>query len=320
MRITSTHARTLAAEPDDVGALLDGLASERDVLWPSERWPTTPIGFDRPLGVGADGGHGLIRYHVSAYEPGRRVEFTFAPGHGLEGTHALRVEPAGDGRTVLTHDLDVATVWWMRPVAPLLLQAHDALIEDLLDCAEVATGGSAGAPSRRPRWLTLADKLEGLLTRRGELDRGGRLAGVAVPLTLAALSALHVAWALGSAWPAGSRDALAEAVLSSSEGMPPDWASWAVAGGLIGAAVAVRRAARGTPSTRARAAALAVAGAFLLRSVAYLPSDLAGGLETVYQRLDLAVYAPLCLAIGVGTAAIVRRHAPPRSIVADALA
>ena len=49
---------------------------------------------------------------------------------------------------------------------------------------------------------------------------------------------------------------------------------------------------------------------FALRSVVYLPGDLAGGLETTYQRLDVGVYAPLCLAIALGAGAVARRHGP----------
>jgi hypothetical protein len=320
MPIHNTHARTLQAEPAAVGALLDSLASDDDRLWPVDKWPTMPMRLDRPLGVGADGGHGAIRYRVTAYHPGRRVEFTFAPGSGLDGTHELRVLPAGDGRTELRHDLVVSTAWWMRPVTPLLIRAHDAVVEDLLDRAQWATEGHVERPARWPRWLRLANAAEELVLRRGRPDRPARIAGVVVPPVLAALGALHAAWALGSPWPAGSRDELADAVLSGAEAMPPDAATWVVAAALLGAAAVVRRAAGPAPSARARALALAIAAAFLARSVAYVPSDLLGGLETTYQRLDLAVYAPLCLALGAGTFAVVRRHGAFRSIGADALA
>jgi len=320
MPIHNTHARILHAEPDALGELLDSLGSDDDRLWPVNKWPTMPMRFDRPLGVGADGGHGTIRYRVTAYEPGRRVEFTFTPGSGLEGTHELRVLPAGAGRTELRHDLVVQPAWWMRPVTPLLIRSHDAVLEDLLDRAQLAVEGHVERPARWPRWLKLANAAEEMLLRRGHPDRPARVAGAAVPAVLAALGALHAAWALGSPWPAGSREELAEAVLSASEGMPPDAATWAVAAALLGAAAVVRRAAGPAPSARVRALALAIAAAFLARSVAYLPSDLLGGLETTYQRLDLAVYAPLCAAIGAGTFAVVRRHGALRSIGADALA
>jgi hypothetical protein len=309
MRITSTHARTIDAAPDAVGALLDDLASERDVLWPAERWPTTPIAFDRPLAVGAAGGHGLVRYRVTAFEPGRRVAFAFTPGSGLDGTHELRVEPAGDGGSVLTHDLEAEPAWWMRPVAPLLLQAHDALVEDLLDCAQAATGGPAAAPAPRPRWIELSDALEGMLMRDGAPDRAARVAGVAVPATLAALAALHVVWAAGSPWPAAGPAELADAVLGNgATALPPAWASAAVAAALAGAAAAVHRAARPAASPGARALTLGVAGAFALRGAAGATLDLAGGLRRRYQRLDLAVYSPLCGAIGAGAVAVARRH------------
>jgi hypothetical protein len=42
---------------------------------------------DRPLGVGASGGRGPIRYAVSDYEAGRRARFRFNPRCGLAGHH-----------------------------------------------------------------------------------------------------------------------------------------------------------------------------------------------------------------------------------------
>ena len=153
-------------------------------------------------------------------------------------------------------------------------------------------------------------RLARLLGRRGERDVPARVAGVAVPGVLAALGALHAVWATGSPWPAGSRDELRDAVFSQGESMPPDWATWAVAGLLVGSAGIVRHAAGPPPARRARALTLGLAGVFALRSVVYLPGDLAGGLATTYQRLDLTVYAPLCLAIALGAAAVARRHGP----------
>jgi hypothetical protein len=57
--IRNVHERDLAAAPSEAGALIDGLAGEHDRLWPSERWPAMRL--DRPLAVGASGGHGRIR-------------------------------------------------------------------------------------------------------------------------------------------------------------------------------------------------------------------------------------------------------------------
>ena len=81
--IRNVHERVINAPIESLGALLDGLGQKDDRLWPSQSWP--PMVLDRPLAVGADGGHGVIRYYVSEYEPGRRVRFTFRPRTGIIG-------------------------------------------------------------------------------------------------------------------------------------------------------------------------------------------------------------------------------------------
>ena len=73
MRVHNVHSRDLPAPAERAWDPVAGLASDHDELWPTERWPTSPIEFDRPLGPGAEGGHGMIRYAVERYEPGRRV-------------------------------------------------------------------------------------------------------------------------------------------------------------------------------------------------------------------------------------------------------
>ena len=67
MQILNIHERELKAPAVQVGALIDTLASAGDRLWPRHSWPH--MQFDRPLGVGADGGHGPIRYRVEAMIP-----------------------------------------------------------------------------------------------------------------------------------------------------------------------------------------------------------------------------------------------------------
>ena len=62
MLVRNVHYRALSVPPADVAPLLDGLASPTDRLWPVEAWPR--MRFDRPLQVGAQGGHGPIRYTV----------------------------------------------------------------------------------------------------------------------------------------------------------------------------------------------------------------------------------------------------------------
>jgi hypothetical protein len=67
MKIVNIHECRLEAGLPEAGALIDSLASDEDRLWPHEHWPS--IRFDRPLGIGAVGGHGPIGYTVEAYNP-----------------------------------------------------------------------------------------------------------------------------------------------------------------------------------------------------------------------------------------------------------
>jgi hypothetical protein len=85
MRVHNVHSRELPAPAAETWEVVAGLASRHDQLWPTERWPTCPLVFDRPLAAGAHGGHGLIHYDVERFEPGRCVVFRFARGSGLDG-------------------------------------------------------------------------------------------------------------------------------------------------------------------------------------------------------------------------------------------
>jgi hypothetical protein len=160
MRIESIHTRELPVGADELGQILDTLAGPDDKVWPIERWPHDRIEFDRPLGVGARGGHGPIRYTVTAYEPGRRIAFDFEPGSGLRGHHALEVEPAGIDGARMRHVLDVEVTGIYRLLRPIFLAMHDALVEDLLDGAELAATGRLEKPARWPRGLRLANRIE----------------------------------------------------------------------------------------------------------------------------------------------------------------
>jgi uncharacterized protein YndB with AHSA1/START domain len=173
MRMHNVHSRELPAPVERVWELVDGLASEHDQLWPIERWPTTPIEFDRPLGPGAKGGHGAIRYDVERYEPGRRVVFRFARTAGLEGIHRFEVEPIDPRRSRLTHTLDMRIGWRLLPLHRVLRAAHDALLEDLLDNAERATGGSPAPPPPLPRPIRIANAVEGGVIRLRRRVPGG---------------------------------------------------------------------------------------------------------------------------------------------------
>ena len=281
---------------------------------------------DRPLGVGASGGHGSIRYGVEEFEPARSVLFRFDPGEGLEGVHGLTVDALGPDRTLLTHHLEVRTTGWVRPVTRPLLTWHDTMVETLLDRAEHEATGAPVRPTRWPLWLKALNATEvgfarwlgKLPARSGEAPRKGlayRLfqpSAVLVPAILLAIAGLHAAWAAGSPWPADDFDTLAEHVISSGE-LPPDWATWTVAGLLTLAAGSVGAVGAGRRERLLRAATWTTAGVLLARGALFPPADLIGGLSSEVARLDLAFYSPLCLALGAGAAIVARgayRQAP----------
>ena len=135
MRVLNVHERRFAASPADVGALIDGLGSPSDRLWPP-RWPR--MRFDRPLASGASGGHGPIRYDIELYEPGKRIRFRLRAPRGFDGYHGFEVLADERGATLL-HTLEMnahglARITWPLIFAPL----HDALVEDCLDAAAIA--------------------------------------------------------------------------------------------------------------------------------------------------------------------------------------
>lgn len=152
--IRNIHSRWILADPDEVGTLLAGLGGPEDRLWPAPAW--MPMRLDRPMRVGAEGGHGPIRYRVTAWDPGRRVRFAFDPACGLDGWHELTVAPA-DGGTLVEHVLRFRPRGIMRLLRPVVLPVHDAILEDLLDSAERETTGTVRSPAR---WSLLVHLLQ----------------------------------------------------------------------------------------------------------------------------------------------------------------
>ena len=150
--VRNTHERWWPVAPEKVGPLLDSLASEDDRLWPVDDWP--PMTFDRPLGVGATGGHGSMTYTVVAYTPGRMVTFELTPGLGLRGHHRFVVEPqtrGGHAGTVVRHEASARVHGRMVWMWPLITRwVHDAVVEDALDCCHRELMGTP--PERPARW------------------------------------------------------------------------------------------------------------------------------------------------------------------------
>ena len=139
MKVINIHERILGATFEQVGALIDSLASEDDALWPHHVWPA--MKFDRPLAVGAAGGHGPIGYFVEEYIPGQSVRFRFTKPEGWDGTHRFEVVNSPEGTVSLRHTLDMATSGsssfaWQLIYRPM----HDAVFEDVLGKAQASLG------------------------------------------------------------------------------------------------------------------------------------------------------------------------------------
>jgi hypothetical protein len=160
MKIYNIHERNIEAAPQVVGGLIDSLSTAGDRLWPREKWPA--LALDGPLGVGARGGHGPVRYTVFEYVPGQRVEFRFDETGltaGLDGRHVFEV--VGRRRNVvLRHVVDAQcslSHWlkWQVLIRPM----HDALLEDALDLAEREMLGRVNKPARWSLWTRLLRRL-----------------------------------------------------------------------------------------------------------------------------------------------------------------
>jgi hypothetical protein len=141
MKVINIHSRELETSIKEAGRLIDNLASANDLLWPHDRWIKMKL--NRPLSVGASGGHGPIGYFVIAYQPGQLVEFRFTNPTGFKGTHRFELDKINDDRVKLIHTIDMVVegkdlVAWSLAVRPL----HDALMEDALDRAEIFSGGN----------------------------------------------------------------------------------------------------------------------------------------------------------------------------------
>lgn len=172
----NVHERLLPVPADEVGPLLDRLGGPDDVLWPSPAWE--PMVLDRPVAVGATGGHGPIRYRVTAHRPGSLVEFSLDPGVGLAGTHTFLVEPVGPSRTVLRHVVEGRLTGSMRLLWPLAVRwMHDAVLEDLLDRAETALGTGPARRARWSPWVRLLRLLEAPRARETAVPATSLLAG-----------------------------------------------------------------------------------------------------------------------------------------------
>jgi len=139
--VTNIHQRVLRSDLPAAGLLVNHLGSKNDKLWPVRLWPS--MKFDRELQVGAQGGHGPIRYFAEAMEPGRSVTFRFTGPKGFNGIHKFFINELEPGLVKLEHRIEmkvkgIAIFTWPLIFRPL----HDALLEDALDRAESYISGT----------------------------------------------------------------------------------------------------------------------------------------------------------------------------------
>ncbi|MCU1370934.1 MAG: hypothetical protein JWO77_2128 [Ilumatobacteraceae bacterium] len=179
----NVHERHLAAPAERTAEILETLATDHDRLWPGAAW--SPMVLDRGLEPGSSGGHGWIRYVVTSHEIGRTVEFAFDPSTGIDGTHRLTVIDLGDGTSLLRHELEGRAHGPMVLLWPLAVRwAHDALIEDAFDVAEVALGVGPAVPARWSPWVQVVRRALHAATVRASVRR------VATPPDLLCAAAL----------------------------------------------------------------------------------------------------------------------------------
>lgn len=149
MKVVNVHQRVLNVSAQRVAALVATLGSPDDQLWPRKGWPRMVL--DRPLAVGASGGHGPIRYDVEACEP-QFVAFRFRM-RGVHGWHAFEVLDATERNCVLEHRMEVRlsslmALKWLAVIRP----QHDGCVEDLLSQAQSVLGETP-RPVRRSAYV-----------------------------------------------------------------------------------------------------------------------------------------------------------------------
>jgi len=157
MKVKNIHERTICRSLQQVGELLNSLSAEKDRLWPSELWPAMRL--DRPLGEGAKGGHGPIRYRVTQFEPGRRVRFTFTGPSGFDGFHEFKTISRSQEETIICHEIHMKVKGQALFTWPIIFRPlHDALMEDAFNKAERELGLSA-ADSDWSAWVRILRSL-----------------------------------------------------------------------------------------------------------------------------------------------------------------
>jgi hypothetical protein len=130
---------------------------------------------------------------------------------------------------------------------------------------------------------------------------------------LAGLSALHVAWGLGSSFPFRERSQLADAIVGTTA-VPSRNSCFTVAS-LLALASAIVLKILPLPQFLRRFALASLAAVLALRAGAGLASKTAslspGSNSERFKRLDRQFYAPLCLGLALGVLRARRNEKTP---------
>ncbi|MFK4227551.1 DUF3995 domain-containing protein [Streptomyces sp. NPDC019890] len=143
-----------------------------------------------------------------------------------------------------------------------------------------------------------------------------KLAGGTAAVGLGAVGTLHGIWTFSS-WPLASRAEFARTVVGVAEADLPSPELTAVVAAALGvAAYVIAARAELVPQVRprrlVRQGVWGVAGVLLLRGSIGLVSSALTSQPTDFTRWDLALYSPLCLALGGLTAYVAASTRAPR--------
>jgi len=151
-KIRNVHERRIAADPEVVWDLVMAMPGPNGRLWPTG---IPAMRFDGPLALGAHGRHGPIHYTVTFLDAtAGNLVLAFREPTGLVGRHSFHVRSDGRAGALLRHEVVANPEAWMRLKWPLAIRwVHDAVVEELMDRAEVATGTGPTWPYRRSLWV-----------------------------------------------------------------------------------------------------------------------------------------------------------------------
>jgi hypothetical protein len=186
---------------------------------------------------------------------------------------------------------------------------------DLPRCRWQTCGVGKGGSMKAMEWLLGSAGGTGSGTESGASGGARAAAGVAAA-GLAAAGALHAVWTV-SPWPLATRAEFAAVVVGVEESRLPSVPGTLAVAGLLGAGAwlvvtAARPAHRLAPSRLVRTGLWTLSGVLAVRGLGGL---LVSGLDlrevpSEFRRWDLALYSPLCLALGGLTGYLAVRTRP----------